>query len=73
MGGLLVNGNAQVLDVSDHPIPWLYAAGQTMGGLQGGPRNGYTGGWSELSTCGMLAGAHAAALARTRQVTAVPR
>jgi hypothetical protein len=41
--GLLENGNAQVLDTADRPILWLYAAGQTMGGLQGGPRNGYTG------------------------------
>jgi succinate dehydrogenase/fumarate reductase flavoprotein subunit len=66
MGGLLVNGNAQVLDTSDRPIPWLYAAGQAMGGLQGGPRNGYTGGWSEASTFGMLAGEHAASVARSR-------
>jgi fumarate reductase flavoprotein subunit len=68
MGGLLVNDNAQVLDTSNRPIPWLYAVGQTMGGLQGGPHNGYTGGWSEASTFGMLAGEHAAAVARARQI-----
>jgi fumarate reductase flavoprotein subunit len=60
MGGVLVNGHAQVLDQSDTPIPGLYAAGGTMGGLQGGPRNGYAGGWSEAITFGLLAGEHAA-------------
>jgi fumarate reductase flavoprotein subunit len=60
MGGVLVNGNAQVLDQSTEPIPGLYAAGGTMGGLMGGPRNGYAGGWSEAITFGLLAGEHAA-------------
>lgn len=59
MGGLLVNGDAQVLGADDRPIPNLYAAGGTMGGLQGGPRNGYAGGWSESLTFGLLAAEHA--------------
>ena len=38
----------------------LYAAGGTMGGLQGGPRIGVAGGWSEATTFGLLAAEHAA-------------
>src|SRR5262249_10261120 len=63
MGGVLVNGHGQVLDEAERPIPGLYAAGGTMGGLQGGPHLGYTGGWSEGSTFGVLSGEHAAAYA----------
>lgn len=32
-GGARVNGNAQVLDLEGQPIPGLYAAGRTVGGL----------------------------------------
>ena len=62
MGGVLVNGGAQVLDESELPIPGLFAAGGTMAGLMGGPRAGYAGGWGEASTFGLLAGESAAAL-----------
>jgi fumarate reductase flavoprotein subunit len=34
-GGLKINTNAQVLDMSDHAIPGLYAAGRTTGGVLG--------------------------------------
>jgi succinate dehydrogenase/fumarate reductase flavoprotein subunit len=64
MGGLLVNAHAQVLDEQEHPIPALYAAGGTMGGLQGGPRNGYSGGWLEATTFGLLAAEHATSTLR---------
>jgi fumarate reductase flavoprotein subunit len=60
MGGLLINGDAQVLDRDEQPILGLYAAGGAMGGLQGGSKNGYSGGWSEASTFGMLAAEHVA-------------
>ncbi len=61
MGGLLVNKNAQVVDSDEQPIPGLYAAGGTMGGLQGGPGSkGYAGGWAEASTFGLLAAEHVA-------------
>lgn len=60
-GGLLVNANAQVLDQDEQPIPGLYAAGSTAGGLQGGPRGGYVGGLAEAFTFGVLAGEHVAA------------
>ena len=60
MGGLLVNGNGQVLGPHEAPIPGLYAAGGTMGGLQGGPHAGYSGGWSEAMVFGLLSAEHAA-------------
>jgi fumarate reductase flavoprotein subunit len=60
-GGVLVNGSGQVLNEQEEPIVGLYAAGGTMGGLMGGPRQGYAGGWSEASTFGMLSAEHAVA------------
>lgn len=60
MGGLLVDEHGRVMHRDGHPIAGLYAAGGAMGGLQGGPRSkGYTGGWSEASTFGLLAAEHA--------------
>jgi fumarate reductase flavoprotein subunit len=44
MGGMVVNGDGAVLDDNDKPIPGLYAAGSTVGGLDGGPHAGYVGG-----------------------------
>ncbi len=44
MGGIVVNGDAAVLDTGGKPIPGLYAAGSTIGGLNGGPHAGYVGG-----------------------------
>ena len=44
MGGIVVDGDARVLDTNDKPIPGLYAAGSTVGGLDGGPHAGYVGG-----------------------------
>ena len=44
MGGIVVDGDARVLDVNDRPIAGLYAAGSTVGGLDGGPHAGYVGG-----------------------------
>ena len=44
MGGIVVDGDARVLDKNDKPIPGLYAAGSTVGGLDGGPHAGYVGG-----------------------------
>ena len=60
MGGLAVNRHGQVLSGNGAPIIGLYAAGGTMGGLQGGPRIGVAGGWSEATTFGLLAAEHAA-------------
>jgi fumarate reductase flavoprotein subunit len=55
MGGVLINGKAEVLDRSENVIPGLYASGGTMGGLMGGPTSGYLGGWAEASTFGFIA------------------
>jgi fumarate reductase flavoprotein subunit len=44
MGGIVVDGDARVLDKNDKPIPGLFAAGSTVGGLDGGPHAGYVGG-----------------------------
>jgi fumarate reductase flavoprotein subunit len=44
MGGIVDDGNGAVLDQSDTPVPGLFAAGSTIGGLDGGPNAGYVGG-----------------------------
>ena len=44
MGGIIVDGDGAVLDENDTPIPGLFAAGSTVGGLDGGPHAGYVGG-----------------------------
>ena len=60
MGGVLVNGCAQVLNQNEKPIAGLYAAGDTIGGLMGGYRGGYTGGLMQAVVTGILAGENAA-------------
>lgn len=44
MGGIVVDGDARVLDGNGRPIAGLFAAGSTVGGLDGGPHAGYVGG-----------------------------
>ena len=61
MGGLLVNPQAQVLRGDETVVSGLYAAGGSMGGLQGGPGFGYSGGWSEASVFGLVAAESVAA------------
>ena len=34
--GLAINGNGQVIDIDLQPIPGLYAAGESAGGIGGG-------------------------------------
>jgi fumarate reductase flavoprotein subunit len=60
MGGVLINGRCEVLDLEEKPIPGLYAAGDTIGGLMGGYRGGYTGGLMQAIVTGILAGENAA-------------
>ena len=60
MGGVLINGNAEVLNEKEEPIEGLYAAGDAIGGLMGGARGGYFGGVLQAVVTGMLAGASAA-------------
>jgi fumarate reductase flavoprotein subunit len=62
MGGIVVDADGRVLDQSDRPIPGLYAAGSTIGGLNGGPHAGYVGGLIN-ATMGLLAAEKIAALA----------
>lgn len=54
MGGIIVDGSARVLDKDDRPIPGLYAAGSTVGGIDGGPHSGYFGGLIK-ATIGLIA------------------
>jgi predicted oxidoreductase len=42
--GIVVDRNGAVLDRNDTPVPGLFAAGSTVGGLDGGPNAGYVGG-----------------------------
>jgi fumarate reductase flavoprotein subunit len=56
MGGLLIDKNANVLDVDERPIPGLYAAGDIVGGLMGGRKGGYLGGLAQALVFGLLAG-----------------
>ncbi|MGH7887744.1 MAG: FAD-dependent oxidoreductase, partial [Candidatus Binatia bacterium] len=60
MGGIAINGRAQVLDESEKTIAGLYAAGDAIGGLMGGHRGGYTGGLMQAVVTGILAGENAA-------------
>jgi fumarate reductase flavoprotein subunit len=60
MGGIVVDGDGRVLDQFDRPIPGLYAAGSTIGGLNGGPHAGYVGGLIN-ATVGLLAAENIAA------------
>jgi fumarate reductase flavoprotein subunit len=65
MGGPLINGRAEVLDVEERPIRGLYAAGDVIGGLMGGFNGGYMGGLAQAVITGLLAGESAAAYAKT--------
>lgn len=56
MGGLAIDPEARVQHVSGRPIDGLYAAGGTIGGLEGGPYAGYTGGLAKALTWGKIAG-----------------
>jgi fumarate reductase flavoprotein subunit len=60
MGGVLINGRCEALNLDDKPIGGLYAAGDTIGGLMGGYRGGYTGGLMQALVTGILAGENAA-------------
>jgi len=40
MGGILINAQAQVLDLNQQPIPGFYAAGEVAGGVHGACRLG---------------------------------
>jgi fumarate reductase flavoprotein subunit len=56
MGGVVVDAQARVQHVSGRPIEGLYAAGGTIGGLEGGPFVGYSGGLAKALVFGKIAG-----------------
>ena len=56
MGGLAVDPEARVLHAGGGPIDGLYAAGGTIGGLEGGPVTGYSGGLAKALVFGKIAG-----------------
>jgi flavocytochrome c len=55
MGGLLINGDTQVLNEDEEPIPGLYAAGEVTGGFHGEVRIDGSG-TGDAFTFGHLAG-----------------
>lgn len=65
MGGALINGRAEVLNVDEKPIRGLYAAGDAIGGLMGGFNGGYTGGLAQAVVTALLAGENAASYVRS--------
>ena len=60
MGGVAVDPSARVLHRSGAPIAGLYAAGAAIGGLEGGPVVGYSGGLAKALVFGKIAGESAA-------------
>jgi fumarate reductase flavoprotein subunit len=59
-GGIQIDAGAAVVGTESTRIAGLYAAGDAIGGLMGGPRGGYLGGLMQAVATGMLAGASAA-------------
>lgn len=59
MGGLRINGQAQVMNKDGRPVPNLYAAGEVTGGVHGANRLGGNS-ISETITFGRIAGTNAA-------------
>jgi fumarate reductase flavoprotein subunit len=55
MGGLAIDPDARVLNTSGVPIPGLYGAGGSIGGTEGGPVSGYTGGLAKALVFGWRA------------------
>lgn len=66
MGGLRIDTQARVLHTEGHPITGLFAAGGSIGGLEGGPYVGYTGGLAKALVFGRIAGAGALALCKPK-------
>lgn len=55
MGGIAIDENARVLDQNGHPVPQLFAAGETTGGVHGANRLGAHG-IPDAITFGRIAG-----------------
>jgi fumarate reductase flavoprotein subunit len=57
---VVIDADARVQHRNGGAIAGLYAAGATIGGLEGGPVTGYTGGLAKALTFGKIAGETAA-------------
>jgi fumarate reductase flavoprotein subunit len=55
MGGVAIDPDARILNRSGDPIPGLYGAGGSIGGTEGGPVTGYTGGLAKALVFGWRA------------------
>lgn len=55
MGGIAIDADARALDAQDRPVPGLYAAGATTGGIEGGANSGYVGGLIKAAVFGLRA------------------
>jgi len=55
MTGIDIDQHAQVLDKTSNPIPGLFAAGATTGGLEGGSDSVYIGGLIKSGSFGLIA------------------
>ena len=62
MVGIDIDQHAQVLDSQSKPIPGLFAAGATTGGLEGGKDSVYIGGLIKSGSFGLLAAERIATL-----------
>lgn len=63
-GGIAVDQHGRVLRKNGSTISGLYAAGSTMGGVEGGPEVGYIGGLIKALVFGLLVAEHHAAQPR---------
>lgn len=69
MDGIRIDGHGRVLAKDETPIPGLYAAGASTGGLEGGGAVGYTGGLSKAGVFGLRAAEHIASLREVPRAT----
>lgn len=60
MGGIVIDADGRALDEQHRPIPGLYAAGATTGGIEGGANAGYVGGLAKAAVFGMRSAESAA-------------
>ncbi len=67
MGGIAIDADGAALDAARRPIPGLYAAGATTGGIEGGANSGYVGGLMKAAVFGLRS---AEAVARTLMAAA---
>lgn len=63
MGGIAIDDRARVLNTERVPIPGLFAAGTTTGGIEGFGRTGYFGGLTKSGVLGLRSGEAAVAFA----------